>query len=443
MTALCKKKLELAIQDPGGYVRRIPLTANHSVWLGRDPMAPAPIKDATLPPRAGELHVAQDLSVWMKAAEGAPAFALGDLEAREARLLEDVKIRWGESSLRLHSTPSQSEGPSAIQSLDRLPHPHHEKLAPPPSGVKPWQTVSPSGRRLLSDARKAARTPLALYLEGETGTGKEVLAHLLHAWSDRASGPFVPLNCAALNLSLVESELFGHVKGAFTGAHHHRAGALMQAHNGTLFLDEIGDLSADVQVKLLRFLENGEIRHVGSDSLSRASVRILCATHKPLATLVASGHFRRDLYYRLASVTLVIPPLRERPDDIEALAKQFAREFKKQISPQAITRLKSYSWPGNVRELRHAIERACALAGEFTLVLSSDSLEFLIESASIDGIHAGPAPTGLPFLNIREMEKHLLIKALKATEGNRTEAARLLGVARSTLFEMLKRYQIP
>src|SRR6185437_13187356 len=183
----------------------------------------------------------------------------------------------------------------------------------------------------------------------ETGTGKEVLAHLLHAWSARASGPFVPINCGALPLSLAESELFGHVKGAFTGAANQRPGALMQAHGGTLFLDEIGDLPLDIQVKLLRFLENGEIRPVGADRPSRADVRLICATHHPLQKLVEEGKFRRDLYYRLASVTLEIPSLRSRPEDVEMLARKFATELGKTISTQALLRLQVHSWPGNVR----------------------------------------------------------------------------------------------
>jgi transcriptional regulator with PAS, ATPase and Fis domain len=277
---------------------------------------------------------------------------------------------------------------------------------------------------------------MSIYIEGETGTGKEVLAHLIHAWSSRAAGPFVPLNCAALNLSIVESELFGHVKGAYTGAHHQRPGALMQAHNGTLFLDEVGDLPADIQVKLLRFLENGEIRPVGSDQLSRASVRIVCATHKSLKRLVESGRFRQDLYYRLASVTLSIPALRDRPEDVALLSRQFADEFGKILSPGALGRIRLHGWPGNVRQLRHALERACALSGDLTELITEEHLEFLTEDSM------GDATEGISSLNIQEMERHLLLKALKTAKGNRTQAAKLLGVARSTLFEMIKRHRV-
>jgi transcriptional regulator with PAS, ATPase and Fis domain len=289
-------------------------------------------------------------------------------------------------------------------------------------------------------AKKAAATPLSLYLAGETGTGKEVLANLLHAWSERASGPFVPLHCGALALSLAESELFGHVKGAFTGASHQRPGALMQAHNGTLFLDEVGDLPMDIQVKLLRFLENGEIRPVGADRTSRADVRILCATHHPLEKLVQTGKFRQDLYYRLASVTLSIPPLRARPKDIEMLATQFSSDLGRSLSPKSMLRLKAHSWPGNVRELRHAIERASGLAGPFMPVLSEDAFDFLLTS---ENVSVSPGlELGAPVLTLLEMERVLILKALKLTNGNRGAAAKVLGIARSTLFEMLKRHRI-
>jgi transcriptional regulator with PAS, ATPase and Fis domain len=289
-------------------------------------------------------------------------------------------------------------------------------------------------------AKKAALTPLSLYLAGETGTGKEVLAHLIHAWSPRKSGSFVPIHCGALPLSLAESELFGHVKGAFTGAVQHRPGALMQAHGGTLFLDEIGDLPLDIQVKLLRFLENGEIRPVGADRPSRADVRILCATHHPLTQLVAEGKFRQDLYYRLASVTLKIPTLRSRPEDIEMLASQLTRELGRNLSEPALLRLQAHSWPGNVRELRHAIERASGLADPFCSTLGQEAFTFLLTPES--GLELSSPALHTPVLSLSEMERVLLLKALKLAHGNRTQTAKILGVARSTLFEMLKRHRI-
>jgi len=415
--------LELCVQDPSGQIRRY--LVKQEAWIGRSPEAPIPLRDPTLPERALNVLRASEDSVWIRSEPGAPDAKLGDLRLREAHLPVGVSIRLGESELRLSRLNTHSSAAS---------------LPETPRGVRAWQTCNPVGKALLWNVRKAAATPLSTYLAGETGTGKEVLAELLHAWSDRASGNFVPLNCAALSITLIESELFGHVKGAFTGAHAPRPGALLQAHNGTLFLDEVGDLPLDIQVKLLRFLENGEIRAVGSDHVSHANVRVVCATHKPLLKMVEEGRFRRDLYYRLASVTLEIPPLRDRPEDIEMLARHFAGSFGKTLSPSALLRLQSYSWPGNVRELRHAVERSCALSDTFSTVLPESSFRFLLDTELMTE-EKGDLRNG-PLLRLDEMERHLILKALKLTNGNRTKAAKVLGVARSTLFEMLRRHRV-
>ncbi len=360
---------------------------------------------------------------WIRVPDGAPAALLGDLAVREAHLPVGLPVRIGESRIQLLA-------PEGANGLPEQPH-----------GVRPWLTGSDEGRKVLWMTKKAAATPLSIYLAGETGTGKEVLAHLIHSWSERATGPFVPLHCGALPLSLAESELFGHVKGAFTGASSHRAGALMQAHNGTLFLDEVGDLPLDIQVKLLRFLENGEIRPVGADRPSRADVRLLCATHHPLLKLVEEGKFRRDLYYRLASVTIEIPALRQRPEDIELLSRRFSQDLGRTLSPPAILRLQAHGWPGNVRELRHAIERASGLAGPFTPILTEEAFEFLLTPTHV--LQSPQLELGVAVLKLNEMERVMILKALRLARGNRATAARILGVARSTLFEMLKRHRIP
>jgi len=214
----------------------------------------------------------------------------------------------------------------------------------------------------------------------------------------------------------------------------------MQAHGGTLFLDEIGDLPMDIQVKLLRFLENGEIRPVGADRSSRADVRLVCATHHPLLQLVEQGKFRRDLYYRLASVTIQIPSLRSRPEDVRMLARRFASDMGKTISPQALLRLQAHAWPGNVRELRHAVERASGLAGPFTEMLREDAFEFLLTPDHVT--QAPELELGSAVLSLEEMERVLLLRALRLANGNRAASAKILGVARSTLFEMIKRHKI-
>lgn len=418
------------IHDPSGETRIIPLktVTQGSFTLGRGETADIPLRDPQLPAHVAVLSSQPPLNsekmspFWIQISEGSAPAMMGDLEVREAQVPSGLPIRLGESQIQIE------------------PQTHPVSMPSFPSGVRPWLTVSEIGRRTIWIARKAAATPLSIYLAGETGTGKEVLAHLIHGWSDRASGPFIPLHCGALPLSLAESELFGHVKGAFTGASQHRAGALMQAHGGTLFLDEAGDLPLDIQVKLLRFLENGEIRPVGADRPSRADVRVLCATHHPLQKLVEEGKFRRDLYYRLASVTVEIPTLRDRPEDIELLAIQFASELQRTISPQAILRLQAHEWRGNVRELRHAVERASGLAGPFSTGLTEASFEFLITPQTVT---QNPSlEFGTAILSLAEMERVMLLKALRLSGGNRGRAAKILGVARSTLFEMLKRHRI-
>jgi two-component system, NtrC family, response regulator HydG len=432
-------KWQVRILDPSGETRivRLQNPAQGGFTIGKSDDASIPLHDERASPAVALISVAplQEATeasdknsfknaspFWLHVADNAPPVSIGDLFVRDAQIPAGVPISIADSSITLEPLTS-----------DRV-------LPALPQGMRPWLTQSEEGRELLWMARKAAATPLSLYIAGETGTGKEVLAHLLHAWSDRSAGPFVPLHCGALALTLVESELFGHVKGAFTGAHHHRSGAFMQAHGGTLFLDEVGDLPLDIQVKLLRFLENGEIRHVGSDQLSRADVRLLCATHHPLNKLVEQGKFRRDLFYRLASVTLEIPALRDRPADIELLAFRFARDLGRQISPQAMLRLKAHRWPGNVRELRHAVERASGLAGPFCPILDCASFDFLITPQNITLVPE--LEFGSAVLSMHEMERVMILKALKLARGNRAEAARILGIARSTLFGMLKRHKL-
>ena len=425
---------QLKIQDPSGETRIIPLPrqVNQTLSVGRGAGQDVLLRDPTVAaqvatlrgfsPKNGAIADVRFSPYWLKVFDEHSSARLGDLDIRDAHIPAGVPVTLGETRLTI-----EAKGAEVLLPLQ-------------PTNSRPWLTQSEEGKKVLWMAKKSAATPLSIYIAGETGTGKEVIAQLLHSWSDRASGPFVPLHCGALALSLAESELFGHVKGAYTGAAHHRAGALMQAHNGTLFLDEVGDLPADIQVKLLRFLENGEIRPVGADRSSRADVRLLCATHHPLKQLVETGKFRRDLYYRLASVTIEIPTLRSRPEDIEMLANRFASEFDRCISSRAMLRLQAHSWPGNVRELRHAVERASGLAGAFSPVLDEDSFEFLLTSENIS-----QSPTlefGSAVLSLEEMERVLLLKSLKLSKGNRTEAAKILGVARSTLFEMLKRHKI-
>ena len=284
-----------------------------------------------------------------------------------------------------------------------------------------------------------AKSGVNLLVLGETGVGKEVLAETVHRLSAR-SGPLQRLNCSALAPSLVESELFGHVKGAFTGATESRAGLLESAAGGTLFLDEIGELPEAVQAKLLRAIESKEVLRLGSTRPTRVDVRFISATHRDLASEIARGRFRADLFYRLDGLTLTIPPLRRRRDQIGRLALQFLREAHErhhgkkpqQVSPELLRQLQSYDWPGNVRELKAVVERAVLLARGGEVGPSHVRVSPMAPSA--------PAP---PPTDGDAGEKQRILDALEACAGNQTRAAQKLGMARSTLAVKLTLYRIP
>jgi two-component system response regulator HydG len=421
------KTLFLNLIDPSGHRRTIKLT-EFPVTLGTDLTEKYQLRDHGLESEAFRIEQKSDDEFVLKAIQKDLFFKCGDLK------LTSLEIPF-QIPMRIHQT-------ELVFSTEEL----RETAINFPKGEQAWYTESPAGIQLLNSIRKSSLTRLSIYLTGETGTGKEVLAKIMHLWSERSSAAFVPINCGALALSLAESELFGHVKGSFTGATRDRPGALLQAHGGTLFLDEVGDLPLELQVKLLRFLENGEIRPVGSDRTLFADVRIICATHKPLLKLVKEGKFRQDLYFRLASIPIEIPSLRSRPDDIRALASIFAKGHGKTLTRESVNKLQVHLWPGNVRELRHAVERACGLAGPFESILHSKDFDFLMnQQTGSDGneevLSAGEL--ALPGVaTLREMEKVLILRSLKIARGNRTDAAKILGIARSTLFEMMKRHRI-
>ena len=415
-----KKHLYAQIKDPSGHSRSL-RWSEFPIILGTDLLDRSQLRDPKVRPKALKIERHPHRDWVMSALDPELSIQIGDFKARNLDLPLYVPIQIGDTEIIF----SEGESRQPLQDF--------------PPGERPWLTESEQGLKLLGALRKSSATRLSIYLNGETGTGKEVLARLIHLWSDRASGAYVALNCGGFALSLAESELFGHVKGAFTGAVRDRPGALLQAHGGTLFLDEVGDLPPELQVKLLRFLESGEIRPVGSDRVLHADVRVVCATHKPLHLLVKEGRFRQDLFYRLASIPVEIPPLRLRPEDIRLLSVRFASEFQKTLTQEAMTRLQVNAWPGNVRELRHAVERACGVAGPFESVIHAADFDFLSEDRTREGGAEGEL-TGV--MALKDMEKIMILRALKHAEGNRTDAARILGVARSTLFEMMKRHEI-
>jgi DNA-binding NtrC family response regulator len=295
----------------------------------------------------------------------------------------------------------------------------------------------------LALVRKVANSRATALVTGETGTGKELVAGMIHELSARADGPFIKVNCAALPETLLESELFGHERGAFTGADRIRIGRFEQAHGGTLFLDEIGDMASSTQAKLLRVLQDREFTRLGGSRPLRVDVRIVAATNRDLEREMHAGRFREDLFYRLNVIRIAMPALRERPDDVEALAVHFAQHFaremgraERRLSPAAVARLRAHCWPGNVRELRNVIERAALLAdGE------------RIEASDVDVAEAAQPDVGAEAtpsrgLSMREVERSLVLSALARAGFVQKDAAELLGVSRRKLNYMVQRMGI-
>jgi DNA-binding NtrC family response regulator len=302
---------------------------------------------------------------------------------------------------------------------------------------------SPVMTEIFEIVQQVAPTRATILLTGESGTGKEVIAKAVHQLSPRARQPMVSVHCAALSPTLLESELFGHEKGAFTGAHERRVGRFEQAQGGTLFLDEIGEIDATIQVKLLRFLGERTFERVGSNKTLTADVRLIAATNKNLEELVKAGKFREDLFFRLRVVEINLPPLRDRAGDIPLLAQRFLREFagenNKPVSDftaDALQLLMSHDWPGNVRELRTAIEHAVVLCrGE---KISARDLP-----PSVRGSRPGESALSLRNdLTVKEAEKQLIVRALKETGGNRTSAAKKIGMSRRTFHRKLHTYHL-
>lgn len=295
---------------------------------------------------------------------------------------------------------------------------------------------------VLDQIRKVASTPSTVLIRGESGVGKELVAAAIHYASDRRDGPLVCLNCAAISPSLLESELFGHEQGAFTGADSRRRGKFESAHRGTILLDEIGEMSAETQTKFLRVLENRSLERVGGQESISVDVRVIAATHRDLRSMVDQGKFRQDLYYRLHVIELTVPPLRDRGDDILLLANHFLKRFAREmgrpidsIDETAAKRLRQYQWPGNIRELRNAIERAVVLSDQKTL--SAEDL-LLTPAGTQDQESDSQAPVEI---SLAELESRHIDRVLSYTENNKTRAASILGIERSTLDRKLKRRQ--
>lgn len=317
--------------------------------------------------------------------------------------------------------------------LDHLGESHDRgktaELPPLPSDIV---FADPAFRRVLETAALVAPTEAPVLILGPSGSGKDVIARLICRWSRRSQGPFITANCAGLPETLIESELFGHVKGAFTGAQADRKGYFRAAHGGTLFLDEIGELPLHLQAKLLRVLENGEITPVGADQSVRVDFRLIAATNRDLMEAVAEGRFREDLFYRLNVFELRVPPLSERREDILPLARRFAEQFagrSVRFSPQAASALLAHPWPGNVRELRNAVQRACLLARGDVVLPEHLPPQISRTVERNEGSESG---------RLDLVERAAILATLEECGGNRTLAARKLGISRRTLIYKLR-----
>lgn len=308
-------------------------------------------------------------------------------------------------------------------------------------------------QQLLARIARVAPKDVTVLVRGETGTGKEIVASLLHAQSRRADKPLVRFNCAAIPAELAESELFGHARGAFTGAAQARRGFFSQADGGTLVLDEVGELPMAVQAKLLRTLQEGEIQPVGSGRLEHVDVRVIASTNRDLEAEAGAGRFRPDLYYRLAVVDVVVPPLRDHPEDIPELATEFARRCAERfgmedvrLSPTLIEALTRTAWPGNVRQLENRVARLVALSGGGEIGLEALEEAPTQPEAEVEEVPAEPgsSPESSSSLSLREhldtLERSLVTRMLTATAGNQSEAARRLGISRSALIDRMRKY---
>jgi DNA-binding NtrC family response regulator len=342
---------------------------------------------------------------------------LNDQQVKEASLKDGDWIRIGTEEVQFRLTETQEKPSFDLKSR------------------------SPDWNQKLQTLASAARTDFSVLILGPSGTGKEIIARNLHQASLRSKGPFLSVNCGALSENLIESELFGHIKGSFTGAIQDRKGAFEAARGGTLFLDEIGDLPSSLQSKLLRALENNEIRPVGSDSTIQTDVRILAATHQNLIEKIQLGQFRADLYYRLNVIHIMTPKLYDRMEDFDDLLYSFAKQMKVRFSFAAIQRLKRHSWPGNIRELRNTVARASALFPR--QLIEEEQAEQILDRLAL-----GPQdqPTTFipaqPLPMLKEVERQLIMKKLAANLGNQRQTALELGIPKSTLHDRLRAYNI-
>ena len=428
--------------------------------IGRDASAQLSIPDRLMSRRhcaiepAGEAFLLRDLG-------SSNGTYVNGMPVRERTLEHGDRIRAGDSIL-LFLAPGAPSGASASRTVDDLTRPIERQSARPtdlergddPSGTIVAELLagrvalqahdlvgdSPPMRAIYDRIRRGAPADGTVLLGGETGTGKELAAHAIHENSPRARRPFVAVNCAALTESLLESELFGHEKGSFTGALSQKKGKFEVADGGTLFLDEVGELAPALQAKFLRVLQHHAFERVGGTRTIKVDVRVIAATNSDLEAAVSAGRFRQDLWYRINVVSITMPPLRARRDDIPMLAAHFAAKYSRgrtvTIAPEALEVLRAYDWPGNVRELENAIERAVVL-GQSDRIVPDDLPEPMLEaSASVPGVGAKYHQSVL------DAKRRLILEAIDQSGGNYTAAARLLGINPTYLHRLIRNLQL-
>ncbi len=436
----------LVVNDPVVGRSITPLTSGQRVAIGRAPTNTVVVHDE----RASRFHaeIFPTSRGWM----------VRDLESRNSTQLNGLAITTdhllasGDTITIGHATLVYGEGdtPTAqTVSADR-PAPAAAPAAPPSIRRPAAEGSAMAGQSAAIEAireqiDRVAATKATVLIRGESGTGKELVGRAIHEASDRRGGPFVCLNCAALSETLLESELFGHEKGAFTGATDRKIGKFEAAHAGTLVLDEIGEMSPAIQAKFLRVLEGHPFERVGGSTRVQVDVRVVAATNRDLEAAVTAGTFRRDLYFRLKVVEILVPPLRRRPEDIAVLATHFLERFAAEtgrrlrgFTPAAIEALEAYRWPGNIRELRNCVERAVVLAQREWIDVDDVALTQL----AVAGDTGKVAPSAGPFtpMSIDEMERRHVLATLEAVGGNKTKAAAILGIERSTLDRKLAKW---
>ena len=410
------------------------------VEIGRDPIVLGSAEGCGL--RIDDPHVSRRHAEISRTPSG---IVLRDLGSRNGTLVgrlavKEVVLTSG-AEIKLGNTTLHFEMGGEAGRLGHLAHDpvRDEELAGVPTRFGPAIGTSPGMRRVFALLGRLAPTELTITFIGETGTGKDVLAHAVHQASPRAGGPFVVFDCGAVAPTLIESELFGHEKGAFTGAAGVRQGAFERASGGTLFLDEIGELNIDLQPKLLRALEQRKVRRVGGGEDIPVDVRIVAATNRDLEDQAGKGAFRQDLYFRLSVAVLHVPPLRERAEDLPQLAGHFLTEAGRPlaIADKTLAVLATYDWPGNVRELRNVIAAAAAMADGDTL--EPRHLIFFRPHR-----RAPPQASSLPLAgqSLEALEKAAIEQTLRQCDGNKTKTAKALGIAASTLYEKIKKYAL-